>query len=83
MFPNIKLQNRSLLRCLRNEVNTHQLIKDTLETGRRVIVPVIDLSSHTLLNSEIKSFDELKKGTIRCRRELTLFSEKCVYRFSD
>ena len=47
----------------RNEVNTHQLIKDTLETGRRVIVPVTDLSSHTLLHSEIKSFDELKKGT--------------------
>jgi len=47
----------------RNEVNTHQLIKDTLGTGRRIIVPVTDLSSHTLLHSEIKSFDELKKGT--------------------
>ena len=47
----------------RNEVNTYQLIKDTLQTGRRVIVPVTDLSSHTLLHSEIKSFDELKKGT--------------------
>ncbi len=47
----------------RNEVNTNQLIKDTLQTGRRVIVPVIDLSSHILLHSEIKGFDELKKGT--------------------
>ena len=47
----------------RNEVNTHHLIKEILETGRRVIVPVTDLSSHTLLHSEIKSFDELKKGT--------------------
>ncbi len=47
----------------RNEVNTHQLIEEILETGRRVIVPVTDLSSHALLHSEIKSFDELKKGT--------------------
>ncbi len=47
----------------RNEVNTHQLIKDTLQTGRRIIVPVTDLSTHTLLHAEIKTFDELKKGT--------------------
>jgi len=47
----------------RNEVNTHQLIKDILQTGRRVIVPVTDLSRHILLHSEIKSFDELQKGT--------------------
>ncbi len=39
------------------------MIKDILQTGRRVIVPVTDLSRHILLHSEIKSFDELQKGT--------------------
>ena len=59
-------QNAKTIHCYvswRNEVNTHELIKVTLEAGQQVVVPVTDLSSHTLVHSEIKSFSELKKGT--------------------
>ncbi|HEX9652998.1 MAG TPA: 5-formyltetrahydrofolate cyclo-ligase [bacterium] len=45
----------------RNEVNNHQLIKDLL-TGRRVVVPVVDLASHTLAHSLISGFEDLRPG---------------------
>ncbi len=46
----------------RNEVNNHRLIKDILSEGRRVVVPAVDLSHHTLIHSLISNFDDLRPG---------------------
>ncbi|MFQ5769842.1 MAG: 5-formyltetrahydrofolate cyclo-ligase [bacterium] len=47
----------------RNEVNTHELIKEMLHQGRRVVVPVVDLTSRTLIHSQLTKFEHLKAGT--------------------
>ncbi|RMF63913.1 MAG: 5-formyltetrahydrofolate cyclo-ligase, partial [Calditrichaeota bacterium] len=47
----------------RNEVDTHALIRELLQTGRRVIVPIVDTQTHSLHHAEISSFDELEPGT--------------------
>ncbi len=47
----------------RNEVDTRQLIRDMLASGRRVVVPVVDLKHHALRHSEITRFEDLAPGT--------------------
>eukprot|EP01093_Parvamoeba_rugata_P009726 TRINITY_DN26742_c0_g1_i2.p1 TRINITY_DN26742_c0_g1~~TRINITY_DN26742_c0_g1_i2.p1 ORF type:complete len:194 (-),score=37.39 TRINITY_DN26742_c0_g1_i2:344-925(-) len=46
----------------RNEVNTHMLIKELIESGKKVIVPVTEFSSGTLNHSKLTSFEELESN---------------------
>ena len=46
-----------------NEVHTHELIKSMLVSGRRVVVPVVNMQEQSLVHSQIRSFDDLQKGT--------------------
>jgi len=45
---------------VRKEVNTFPLIQYFLDSGKRVIVPVMDLSTTTLIHSELQSLSDLK-----------------------
>ena len=45
-----------------NEVRTQSLITELLETGKRVIVPMVDKNSRQLKHSEIKNLANLKPG---------------------
>ncbi|WP_215492603.1 5-formyltetrahydrofolate cyclo-ligase [Fenollaria sporofastidiosus] len=45
------------------EVNTHDFIKTSLASGKRIILPISIKEDRSLFLQEIKSFDELKKGT--------------------
>lgn len=45
-----------------NEVRTQSLIAELLETGKRVIVPMVDKNTRQLQHSEIKSLSDLKPG---------------------
>lgn len=47
----------------RNEVDTRRLIADMLASGKRVVVPVVDLPRRRLRHSEITSLDDLEPGT--------------------
>lgn len=61
-----EVQQARVVHCYvswRNEVDTRSFIRDMLDSGKRVVVPVVDLSRRTLLHSEIKSFDDLAPGT--------------------
>lgn len=42
-----------------NEVETEQMIRDSLDMEKRVIVPITDRKNKVLVFSEIKSYDEL------------------------
>lgn len=46
----------------RNEVRTHELIRQLLAEGRRVVVPVVDRERQALQHAEITRFDELQPG---------------------
>ncbi|NIR72103.1 5-formyltetrahydrofolate cyclo-ligase [candidate division KSB1 bacterium] len=46
----------------RNEVDTQVLIKRLLNSGRRVVVPVVDRESHSLIHSEVRDFADLQPG---------------------
>ncbi|HDN67904.1 MAG: 5-formyltetrahydrofolate cyclo-ligase [Candidatus Latescibacteria bacterium 4484_181] len=43
------------------EVDTHDLIKQALKNGKRVVVPVTDFKRRVIKHSEIKSFEELEQ----------------------
>ena len=43
------------------EVDTHGLIRQTLEEGKRVVVPVTDFERRTVSCSQIKSLEELEE----------------------
>lgn len=61
-----EFQSAQMIHCYvawRNEVNTHGLIKELLQSGKRIVIPVVELSNHTLLHSEIKKFEDLQVGT--------------------
>lgn len=61
-----EFQSAQTIHCYvawRNEVNTHGLIKELLQMGRTVVVPVVDLLNHSLLHSKITDFSDLKPGT--------------------
>ncbi len=45
-----------------NEVKTQSLISELLETGKRIVVPMVDKSTQQLQHFEIKSLSELKPG---------------------
>lgn len=45
------------------EVDTHDFIKTALASGKRIILPISIKEDRSLFLQEIKSFDELKKGT--------------------
>ncbi len=44
----------------RREVHTHEFIQNALADGKRVIIPVTQFETNTLLHSEIKSLEELE-----------------------
>ncbi|MEM2642411.1 MAG: 5-formyltetrahydrofolate cyclo-ligase, partial [Thermoproteota archaeon] len=46
-----------------DEVDTTELIKDMLRSGKRVIVPVVDKEKKDLIPCEISSLEELGLGT--------------------
>jgi len=46
----------------RHEVATHDFIRNMLDQGKRVVVPVVNLPERTLLHASIASFDELLPG---------------------
>ena len=46
----------------RSEVDTHDFIEESLRRGKRVLVPVVDKATNTLVLCEIRSFLELKEG---------------------
>lgn len=45
-----------------SEVDTHQLIQQSLSLGKTVIVPKSDTAQTSLLLSQLKTWDDLKKG---------------------
>lgn len=45
-----------------NEVETEEMIKESLKLGKRVLVPVTDLVEDKIVFSEIKNFDDLVPG---------------------
>ena len=46
----------------KDEVETKNMIKDTLSLGKRVVVPISDVENKKLILSELKSLDELESG---------------------
>lgn len=48
---------------VKNEVDTHELIREALQTGKRIAVPITNLREKVLCLSEIKGMEELKKST--------------------
>lgn len=46
-----------------NEVNTHDMIKETLKSGKKVIVPIINLEKKTLTLSRLENWDDLHPCT--------------------
>lgn len=46
-----------------NEVETEEMIKESLKLGKRVLVPITDLVEDKIAFSEIKSFDDLVPST--------------------
>jgi len=47
----------------RSEVDNHSLIKEMLQEDRRVVVPVVDLTTRTLRHSQIEQFEDLAPRT--------------------
>ena len=45
-----------------SEVSTHQMIKQCLSNGKRIIVPKVNYSKNSLLLSELNSWEHLEKG---------------------
>lgn len=45
-----------------NEADTHELIRVLLKQKKRVIVPIADPATKTMLHSELRSLSELKPG---------------------
>ncbi len=61
-----EFQSAQIIHCYvswRNEVNTHELIKELLQRGRTVVVPVVEVANRTLLHSRITNFDDLQAGS--------------------
>ncbi len=48
--------------ALPNEVDTAYLNKKVLEEGKRLVVPVIDMETQTIIASELKSIEDLVEG---------------------
>ena len=46
-----------------NEVNTHQMIKECLDTGKDIIVPISKKDDRTLILSKLEKWDDLKVGS--------------------
>ena len=46
-----------------SEVKTYDMIEHALKAGKRVCVPVTDKEVHEITPCEIRSFDDLSKGT--------------------
>jgi 5-formyltetrahydrofolate cyclo-ligase len=46
-----------------NEVYTHQMIKESMELGKNVVVPVSDKKQRNLILSKLENWDDLKIGS--------------------
>jgi 5-formyltetrahydrofolate cyclo-ligase len=46
-----------------NEVYTHDLIKESLSSGKNVIVPITDKEKHCLVLSKLKAWEDLECST--------------------
>ncbi len=45
-----------------NEVHTHDMIKESMSNGKKVVVPVTDKESKKLILSELKNWNDLTHG---------------------
>jgi len=45
-----------------NEVYTHDMVKECLSNGKKVVVPVTDIDNRKLILSKLRSWDDLAKG---------------------
>jgi len=70
VFSNLKdLANFKNASCVhtfvawRSEVNTHKLIDEMLESGKKVVVPLIEIGSVNLRHFAIQNFSDLKIGS--------------------
>lgn len=69
-----------------NEVNTHEMIKETLRRDKKVIVPKTDIEKKILLLSKLESWDDLCPGSFsilepkdHCVRDTALSSiDLCI-----
>lgn len=62
-----EFKNSDTIHCFismndRYEVDTHGLIKEILELGKTLVVPITSFSDGTLSHSVLNSFDQLKKN---------------------
>jgi len=46
-----------------NEVYTHDMIKESLSTGKKVVVPITDTEKHCLILSRLNNWNDLEYGT--------------------
>jgi 5-formyltetrahydrofolate cyclo-ligase len=46
-----------------NEVNTHDLVKSDLSSGKTVVVPKTDIKKKKIILSKLDSWDDLKEGS--------------------
>ena len=46
-----------------NEVNTHDMIKESMKKKKNVIVPISDKINRCLILSELKNWDDLEQGS--------------------
>ncbi len=46
-----------------NEVYTHDMIKETLSSGKNVVVPITEKEKHCLILSKLNSWDDLECST--------------------
>jgi 5-formyltetrahydrofolate cyclo-ligase len=47
----------------KNEVFTHDMIKESITLGKRIIVPITDKKNNRLILSELQNWDHLKPGS--------------------
>jgi 5-formyltetrahydrofolate cyclo-ligase len=60
-----EVQTAQMIHCYvswRNEVDTHCLIKELLQQGKKVVVPVVEKRRRTLTHAQIDAFEELLPG---------------------
>jgi 5-formyltetrahydrofolate cyclo-ligase len=57
-----------------NEVSTHEMIKESLKMKKQIIVPKVDVTSHTILCSTLLQWDDL----LTCAYNILEPRQECV-----
>jgi 5-formyltetrahydrofolate cyclo-ligase len=50
---------------IKNEVFTHDMIRESITLGKRIIVPIADKKNNRLILSELQNWDHLKPGSYK------------------